>query len=226
MVQVIVTSSNYNLFIMFGIENFELFLMASTALNVIPGPDAVYIVTRSITQGRRAGLISSWGICTGAFIHTVIAGLGLSAILISSAYAFTVLKYLGAAYLIYLGIKSFFNQSNSFEIFSSKTSPVNSWTIFVQGVLVDLLNPKVAIFFLAFLPQFITRDNPNKIASFILLGTIVISIGLAWDGILIFASSGIVRFFLRQNRRTGIFMNRVTGIVYAGLGIKLAIEKM
>jgi threonine/homoserine/homoserine lactone efflux protein len=201
-------------------------LIASTTLNVIPGPDAIYILTRSITQGKRAGLFSSFGICTGAFIHTVVAALGLSAILTKSAYAFCIIKYLGASYLIFLGIKSFFDRCNPFELSSDEDLHVDGWTVFIQGVLVDLLNPKVAVFFLSFLPQFVSSDTSNKTLTFIFLGAVLIGIGFLWDILLILASSKLVRIFKFKNNQSGSLINQIIGIIYSSLGVKLAIEKI
>ena len=216
---------------MFEFHNFPLFIASSILLNVIPGPDAIYIISISIAQGRTAGLLSSWGICTGAFIHTIAAGLGLSAILSTSAYAFTIVKYVSAIYLIGLGIKSFLDQKDSLnfnntdEIESTQRKYSSNWNIFGQGVLVDLLNPKVAIFFLAFLPQFIVPSSESKIATFIFLGTIVVLISLIWELILVLFSS-LITHYLQQNDSRFEKLNYLTGFIFIGLGIIIGIEKL
>jgi len=199
------------------INNFPLFISASIMLNVIPGPDAIYIFSRSIAQGRKAGLLSSWGVCTGAFVHTVTAALGLSAILTTSVYAFTIMKYVGAIYLIYLGVKTFVDKANPLEI-ERTIKPSSDWAIFRQGVLVDILNPKAATFFLAFPPQFIEPTSKTKITSFIFLGVIVILISLIWEFILVM-SSGAIAKYLRQNVSIDKHLNQLTGVVLTGVGI-------
>jgi threonine/homoserine/homoserine lactone efflux protein len=210
---------------MFDIQNVALFMTASILLNVIPGPDAIYIVSRSIAYGRRTGVLSSLGICTGALVHTIAAALGLSAILATSATAFTVIKVIGAGYLIFLGIKTFFDRSNVLALDQPTERSVSAWTIFRQGILVDVLNPKVAIFFLAFLPQFIAPSSDAKAATFIFLGLIVIGISLVWEFFLVMASVAITHY-IRRSATIGKQMNRAVGLVYAGLGVRLAMEKL
>ena len=211
---------------MFGITDLPLFITASILLNVVPGPDAVYIITRSLAQGRRAGFISSLGVCSGALVHAVAAALGLSAILATSASAFTVVKYIGAFYLIYLGVKTFLERSNPLTLKESEAKTTASeWTLFGQGVLVDVLNPKVAIFFLAFLPQFIDPNYGGKTVTFLVLGTIVIAIALVYEALLVLLS-GTISDYLQRNNVIGRQLNRVVGVVYTGLGLRLATEKL
>ncbi|MGF1481340.1 MAG: LysE family translocator [Cyanophyceae cyanobacterium] len=207
------------------IHHFSLFIAASLALIVVPGPDSIYVISRSIAQGRQAGLLSSWGTSTGAFMHTIAAALGLSAILATSAYAFTMVKSIGAIYLIYLGVKTFFAQTHLGELEINQEKDTSSWAIFGQGILVDLLNPKSAIFFLAFLPQFIDPAIPSKAVTFVSLGTSFIFMALAWDLILIMSSTSIAHH-LHQNGSLGRQLNRLTGIVFIGLGLRLATEKL
>ena len=204
------------------IHNFSLFIAASLVLILVPGPDSIYVVSRSVAQGRQAGLLSSWGTCTGAFVHTVAAALGLSAILATSAYSFTIVKSIGALYLIYLGVKTFFAQPQWELDLNQKTD--SSWAIFRQGVLVDVLNPKTAIFFLAFLPQFVPTTHA-QMSTFIFLGTSFILMAFVWDFILIIGSTSLTGY-LRQNVAFGRQLNRVTGLIFVGLGVKLAAEKL
>ena len=204
------------------IHNFSLFIAASLVLILVPGPDSIYVVSRSVAQGRQAGLLSSWGTCTGAFVHTIAAALGLSAILATSAYSFTIVKSIGALYLIYLGVKTFFAQPQWELDLNQKTD--SSWAIFRQGVLVDVLNPKTAIFFLAFLPQFVPTTHA-QMSTFIFLGTSFILMALVWDFILIIGSTSLTKY-LRQNVSFGRQLNRVTGLIFIGLGVKLAAEKL
>ena len=204
------------------IHNFSLFIAASLVLILVPGPDSIYVVSRSVAQGRQAGLLSSWGTCTGAFVHTIAAALGLSAILSTSAYSFTIVKSIGAFYLIYLGVKTFFAQPQWELDLNQKTD--SSWAIFRQGVLVDVLNPKTAIFFLAFLPQFVPTTHA-QMSTFIFLGTSFILMAFVWDFILIIGSTSLTKY-LRQNVAFGRQLNRVTGLIFVGLGVKLAAEKL
>ena len=207
------------------IHHFSLFLAASLVLIVVPGPDSIYVVSRSLAQGSQAGLLSSWGTSTGAFVHTLAAALGLSAILATSAYAFTVVKSIGAIYLICLGVKTFFSQTHLGELEDDQKTDASSWAIYGQGILVDLLNPKTAIFFLAFLPQFIEPATQAKVVTFVFLGTSFIVMALVWDLILIVSSTAIAQH-LQQNVSLGKQLNRLTGIVFVGLGLKLATEKL
>ena len=204
------------------IHNFSLFIAASLVLILVPGPDSIYVVSRSISQGRQAGLLSSWGTCTGAFVHTIAAALGLSAILSTSAYSFTIVKSIGAIYLIYLGVKSFFAQSDWELDLDQKT--LSNWAIFRQGVLVDVLNPKTAIFFLAFLPQFVPTTQA-KVTTFIFLGTSFIVMAFVWDFILIISSTSLTEY-LRENVSFSKRLNQLTGLIFVGLGLKLATEQL
>jgi threonine/homoserine/homoserine lactone efflux protein len=210
---------------MTGVNNLPLFLASCVALNVMPGPDTIYIVTRSVAQGRRAGLLSSWGLCTGALVHTFAAALGLSALLAASAGAFTLIKYAGALYLMYLGMKTFFEKSGPLDLAAEPRAPASGRTIFLQGVVVDLLNPKVALFFLAFLPQFIDQRAPGKFATFVSLGVILILISLVWEALLAFGSAKLAGY-LASNSLLAKRMNRLAGTLFIGLGLRLGLEKV
>lgn len=204
------------------IHHFFLFMATSIVLILVPGPDSIYVVSRSIAQGRQAGLLSSLGTCTGAFVHIIAASLGLSAILATSAYTFTVVKAIGALYLIYLGVKTFFAQPQWEVDLEQKTD--SGWAIFGQGILVDVLNPKTALFFLAFLPQFVPASHAH-VSSFIFLGISFILMALVWDFILILGSTSLTGY-LRQNVSFGKRLNQATGLIFVGLGVKLAAEKL
>lgn len=136
--------------------NFAIFFTASWILTITPGPDIIYVITRGVSQGRRAGIVSAIGVTLGILVHTIFAALGLAVILRTSALAFLAVKYTGAAYLVYLGIKSY-RDKTSFDL-TSKQAQAMTRTIFIQGMLSNVLNPKVALFFLAFLPQFVNPD--------------------------------------------------------------------
>jgi RhtB (resistance to homoserine/threonine) family protein len=208
---------------MFGIHDFGLFLAAGVLLNLTPGPDTVYIVGRSIAQGREAGVASALGICVGSIFHTCAAALGLSAILATSSVAFVAIKLLGGAYLIFLGIKLLLDRRRQLSLpsnFRQRTSAA----AFRQGVLTNVLNPKVALFFLAFLPQFIDPATNNKILAFVTLGFTFVTTGTVWCLILAwFASSFSDR--LRASETVGQWVNRAIGALFIFLGARLAATK-
>jgi RhtB (resistance to homoserine/threonine) family protein len=206
-----------------GIHDFGLFLAAGVLLNLTPGPDTVYILGRSIAQGREAGVASALGICVGSIFHTCAAALGLSAILATSSVAFVAIKLLGGAYLIFLGIKLLLDRRRQLSLpsnFKQRTSAA----AFRQGVLTNVLNPKVALFFLAFLPQFIDPATNNKILAFVTLGFTFVTTGTIWCLILAcFASSFSDR--LRASETVGQWVNRAIGALFIFLGARLAATK-
>jgi RhtB (resistance to homoserine/threonine) family protein len=198
------------------------FFSAALALNLSPGPDLVYILGRTVAQGRRIGLASSAGVCTGAFVHVVAAALGLSALLATSALAFNVVKYLGAAYLIYLGIKAFRSAGTTFEANDVAKPAVSAWSAFRQGVLVDVLNPKVAVFFMAFLPQFVRPESGNITMQLLLLGTLIIAVAIVVESVFVLAAARTTGFF-RTHPRASVWLDRMLGSVLIGLGVRLAL---
>ena len=208
---------------MFGTQNLAAFWLAAISLNLLPGADTLYIIARSISQGRKAGIVSVLGISTGSLLHTTAAALGLSAILATSAIAFTIVKSVGAAYLIYLGIKMFIDNTSPGNIdFATKNK--NLWSVYRQGILTNVLNPKVALFFLAFLPQFVDPTMSYQMLSFFFLGCLFITSGTLWClfvALLAAKASSIVR---SKSRLLNI-ANRITGIIFIGLGIKIATEQ-
>jgi RhtB (resistance to homoserine/threonine) family protein len=208
---------------MFGIHDFGLFLAAGVLLNLTPGPDTVYILGRSIAQGREAGVASALGICVGSIFHTCAAALGLSAILATSSVAFVAIKLLGGAYLIFLGIKLLLDRRRELSL-PSNFRQRTSTAAFRQGVLTNVLNPKVALFFLAFLPQFIDPATNNKILAFVTLGFTFVTTGTIWCLILAwFASSFSDR--LRASETVGQWVNRAIGALFIFLGARLAATK-
>ena len=205
------------------ILNFPAFLLAALALCAMPGPDCMYVIGRTMAQGRRAGVVSALGITAGASVHVLAAALGLSAFLAASAEAFLVLKYIGAAYLIYLGVQSFRNTGSLAATAARTVVKRQDRTLFLQGVLTDVLNPKVALFFLAFLPQFISPQAHNKVGAFLGLGAIVLVMGLLWDVGLAFCAGRIMRR-LRGSSSFERAANRVLGGLLVSLGLALACE--
>jgi RhtB (resistance to homoserine/threonine) family protein len=208
---------------MFGIHDFGLFLVAGILLNLTPGPDTVYILGRSIAQGREAGVASALGISLGSVFHTCAAALGLSAILATSALAFGTIKLIGGAYLILLGAKMILDRRKQLA-FPSNFRRRTSLAAFRQGMLTNILNPKVALFFLAFLPQFIDPGSNAKVAAFLALGFTFVTTGTIWCLILAwFASAFSER--LRKNETISQRLNRTAGALFVFLGIRLATAK-
>jgi len=208
---------------MFGIHDFALFLAAGILLNLTPGPDTAYILGRSIAQGHEAGIASALGICVGSIFHTCAAALGLSAILATSAVAFGAIKLLGGAYLIFLGAKMLLDRRKHLRLpsdFRRRTTAA----AFRQGVLTNVLNPKVALFFLAFLPQFIEPASNMKVLAFLALGLTFVTTGTVWCLILAwFASTFSER--LRRNETIGQWLNRAAGALFVFMGLRLATAK-
>ena len=208
---------------MFGIHDLSLFLAAGILLNLTPGPDTVYILGRSIAQGRDAGVASALGICAGSIFHTSAAALGLSAILATSALAFGAIKLLGGAYLIFLGFKMILDRRKHLSLPSNFRRRTTA-AAFRQGVLTNILNPKVALFFLAFLPQFIDPASKTKVLAFLVLGFAFVTTGTIWCLVLAwFASAFSER--LRTNETIAQWLNRTAGALFVFLGFRLATAK-
>lgn len=151
-----------------------LFSVASLLLAITPGPDLLYIATRSLTQGRSAGVVSAMGVHTGILVHTLAAALGLSALVATSALAFSVVKYLGAAYLIYLGIRTLMSKEESFDVKIGERKTLSN--VYLQGIVTNVLNPKAILFFLAFLPQFVNPERGSiPLKSFFLASGLLLS---------------------------------------------------
>jgi threonine/homoserine/homoserine lactone efflux protein len=195
------------------------FVSAALVLLVIPGPAVFYITSRSIGHGRAAGLISALGIQVGTLVHVAAAAVGLSALLMSSAAAFAAVKYLGAAYLIYLGVQKL-RRPESLEL-SGETDPVKLRRIFAEGVVVNVLNPKTALFFFAFLPQFVDPARGNLPAQILFLGILFSFMGLVSDSLwALFA--GTVAHLLRRNPRWIRTQRYVSGGMLISLGLVAA----
>ncbi len=209
---------------MFGIENYIEFIIAGIILNLTPGADTMYILTRSISQGKKAGFYSVFGIVTGGLLHTLFAALGLSVILTKSATAFTVVKYLGVAYLLYLGIKMLVDKSNTFESDTKEIEHLDLHKIYRDGVLTNILNPKIALFFLAFLPQFINPEYAEGTLPFLILGLTFMATGTIWCLFLVYATSTMTKT-LRNNNKIGKLLQKFSGLMFIGLGIKLFTAK-
>ena len=207
-----------------GIENYIGFVIAGLVLNITPGADTIYIIARSVAQGRKAGIYSVLGICTGALCHTLFAAFGLSMILMKSAMIFNIIKILGVAYLIYLGIKMITDKSGLFENEKTRFENADLFKIYRQGFLTNLLNPKVAIFFLSLLPQFIKPEYVNGPVPFIILGLTFITTGTIWCLLLAYSASSMTKV-LRKNDKIGKMMQKISGTIFIGLGLQLLFKK-
>jgi threonine/homoserine/homoserine lactone efflux protein len=196
------------------------FAAAVVVFAVVPGPAVFYIVTRSVSQGRRAGTVSAAAVATGTLVHVVAATVGLSALLVSSALAFSMVKYLGAAYLVYLGVRTLLNRDGSAPDASVAEQPLRK--VFRDGVLIAVLNPKTALFFLAFLPQFVDPARGPVPLQLVVLGVMLILIALVSDSCyaLVTGSAGA---WLRGRARLLTGGRLVTGGAYLALGVTAAV---
>ncbi|HKC66185.1 MAG TPA: LysE family translocator [Pyrinomonadaceae bacterium] len=198
----------------------SLFISVTAALVFMPGPNTLYIIARSVNQGRRAGIVSSLGVQTGSLIHIAAAALGLSALLMSSALAFGVVKYAGAAYLIYLGVKTLLRKEDAAQAPEVRKASLSR--VFYQGVIVNLLNPKTALFFFAFLPQFIVPARGRVGMQIVLLGAILVLFGTLSDMTYALAA-GSVGNWLRGNLKFLRAQRYFAGSIYLGLGAATAL---
>ncbi|ELK41753.1 LysE family translocator [Brevibacillus agri] len=203
---------------MFGIVHYEAFVLTAIMLNLIPGTDTMYIISRSISQGRQAGILSVLGILTGSLIHTVLAAFGLSLILAQSVVLFNIVKILGVAYLVYLGVRMFMTKEAL--SFDSTASPGRkAGKVYGQAIVTSVTNPKVALFFIAFLPQFVDATHTGPLP-FLLLGlTFTLTGGIWFSLVALFAS--FVTQKLRNNPHFSSILNKLTGIVFIGMGLNL-----
>ncbi|MDP2262307.1 MAG: LysE family translocator [Hydrogenophaga sp.] len=202
------------------------FIAAGWLLNLTPGPDVLYIVSHALRSGVRAGVVAALGIVSGCFVHVFAAALGVGALLATSATAFTVLKWLGAAYLLWMGVKLLFSQGGGASIVPADVPgeqvPVNLGRVYRQGFLTNVLNPKVALFFLAFVPQFIAPGTEDKLTAFLLLGllfnlnSLPINFGYAW-------LAGWAARRVRAVQRTLHWMDRAAGAMFIAFGCRLAL---
>ena len=203
---------------MFGIINYWMFLTSSVLLNITPGTDIIYVISRATVGGRKVGIVSAFGICTGILIHTVLASLGLSLILKSSAVAFNIMRGLGTAYLVYMGIKALVKEDSILTANETKDEKLSA--VFRQGVLTNALNPKVALFFLALLPQFVATNNPYGPVPFLLLGLTFFTTSIIWCIFLAYVASFASRL-LNKSEKVSKIANKVTGIIYIILGFNI-----
>lgn len=198
------------------------FILVVLMLFLIPGPAVLVTISQTIKGGKKNGIITGLGIAFGDLIHTFAAVLGLSAILMTSAFAFEVVKYIGAAYLIYLGISALINKTK--KVAKPAVEKVNPNLSFRQALLIELLNPKTALFFLAFLPQFVRSDSYPVTFQLLMLGLTFVLMSIIYTTFIAFLTSIIGEKFLAKTKQSSNWIGKVAGIVYIGLGLKLAFQ--
>jgi len=208
---------------MLHVHDFALFLTASLLIMITPGPDMLYLLGRTASGGKMAGIASALGIAAGNLIHITAAALGISALLLTSAWLFTIVKIVGACYLTYLGLQMLLSTKSTLH--AQLPKPAFSLRhVFIQAMLTDILNPKVALFFLAFLPQFIDARASDRVHSLLCLGLIFIFIGAVSDLFYVVCSSWFARS-LKRSPNIRRWLDRVFGCVLVGLGIRLALDR-
>ena len=196
-----------------------LFLIASALLTIAPGPDIVYVLTRGIALGRRAGLAATFGFATGVIFHTALAALGIAALIRSSEFAFAMVRYAGAAYLVYLGLRTL--MSSSAIQLARDQSTIALWTVYKQSVIGNVLNPKVTLFFLSFLPQFIQVNAGHVELQMVMLGALfMLQTVLIFGAIALF--SGAIGDRLRTNPVIANRLNAFAGVIFIALGVRVA----
>lgn len=201
-----------------GIVNYSSFILSVLLLNLIPGSDTIFILSKATVGGRKQGIISVLGISSGIFVHTCLAAVGLSAILMTSALAFNLLKWLGAAYLVYLGIASFLKKET--VITTKQNQLTSAYQVYRQGLLTNVLNPKVALFFLSLLPQYVDPSVSNSSGPFFILGMTFLITSTIWSICVVYGASFFSSLF-NKNVKSKQMANKVTGIVYIALGLHL-----
>ena len=206
---------------MFNMQNLYLFFIASLLLNLTPGNYMMYVASRSISQGIKAGIISAIGVFIGCFVHIMAAVFGLSIIIMKSAFLFELIKFIGAGYLIYLGIKALLTKSN-FNKNIITLPPTDKWKLLKQGIITNALNPKVALFFLSFLPQFIQVSSPIYKVQLFMLG---LWFDLQGTFVLIIVARliGKASNIIKNNQKFWNIQEKITGLILIGLGIKVAL---
>jgi threonine/homoserine/homoserine lactone efflux protein len=204
---------------MFDIVHYPLFILTAVTLNLYPGPDTLYILGRSISQGRGAGVVSVLGVGSGAVLHTIFGAVGLTAILAASETAYQVVKWAGAGYLIYLGLTMLLAKSEGHE--DAKTPQQSLGRIYVQGVITNVLNPKVALFFLALIPQFIAPGAAHPGLAFLTLGLTFVTTGTLWC-LIVALAAGAVHKRLCGGGRVAAWLKRLGGGLLFALGARLA----
>jgi RhtB (resistance to homoserine/threonine) family protein len=213
---------------MLGITGFTLFIVAVMLLSITPGPDTAYIVGRSVAQGRGAGVVSALGIAVGCIVHTLACAFGLTALLAASVTAFTIVKFAGAIYLIYLGVRLIFAKPTAVKASEKpseetrvRAAPKSLQQLFTQGFVTNVLNPKVVLFFVSFIPQFVAADSAHKTFAFLALGFVFVVVSTFWNTFVAWIAGSVTQRFSGKPS-VKLWLDRVVGSAFVGLGIKLA----
>jgi threonine/homoserine/homoserine lactone efflux protein len=207
---------------MFELTQIVAYVLVVLVLFLVPGPAVLVTLARSMRSGARVGIATGGGIAVGDAVHTVAATLGLSAILATSALAFDIVKYAGAAYLVYLGIRAFMERSGDLAV--PGVAGATASVAFRQGVLIEVLNPKTALFFLSFLPQFVDPARGPVTAQLLVLGAIFVAMSIVYTTLLAFAAAAVAKLIARY-RAIGRWQGKVIGSIYLGLGLQLALAE-
>jgi threonine/homoserine/homoserine lactone efflux protein len=208
---------------MFGINDLWLFIVSGLLLNMTPGVDILYIIDRSTQQGVRYGIAAALGVSAGCVVHICIAVLGLSAILATSEVAFSIVKYLGAAYLVYLGFSLLLSNVKTNRVEQDVSRSNGFFGVLLKAVLINILNPKVALFFIAFFPQFVDVSYDNSILAFLILGTIFIFNATLWSVFVAWSASSVAKK-LSVNSTLGKVLKSLMAIIFIGFGVRLALS--
>ena len=208
----------------YSMTHWATFFTAAILLNLSPGPDFAFILAQTAKRGVKAGFYAMFGIWTGAFTHVIFAALGLSAIIATSATAFTVVKWVGALYLVWLGIQALRSNGAAPEASATPTTGSELSRIYLQGVLVAALNPKVAIFFLAFLPQFVVEGAGPVSAQLFLHGILILAVAASIEPPLVLIGNKVTGY-LKSNAKAASWMDKGLGALFVGLGVKLAMTE-
>lgn len=205
-----------------GVENFITFIFAAFIFVVTPGIDTIFVLNKSLGQGRRSGVYASLGINTGVMVHTLFGALGLSVIIANSPMGFSIIKYVGALYILYMGVMSFRSKKNMLLVENDTPKESKIKTSFWSGFVTNALNPKVALFFIAFFPQFI---NPGQMGSpypFIVLGLTYAVLGIVWLMVLSFFAGSFSKK-IQSNANIGGWINKICGVAFIGMGVMMGV---
>lgn len=211
---------------MLDIVHFPLFLVSVILLCITPGPDLAYVVGQSVANGRRSGILSAAGVATGSCLHALASAAGLTALIAASPLLFTLIKYIGAAYLIWLGGKMVWDSLRPAATCGEAptVSPASARSLLLRGMITSVTNPKVLLFFIAFFPQFVAVDGTHPALSFLILGLVYALIGLATDASFALLAGGAASA-VAKNQRMRLILDRLTGATFIGLGIRLALTR-
>ncbi|MFO7658863.1 MAG: LysE family translocator [Bacteroidales bacterium] len=205
-----------------GIVNFQLFIISSIIIIIAPGPDFIYVTTRGISDGNKAGVISAFGISAGLLIHTLFAAFGLSAIIQASRIAYSIIKYLGAGYLLFIGIKALISKNNIAELKTCSTH--KNGNILKQGIVTNVFNPKAIVTFMAFLPQFVNANILHPITQFTILGLVLSTMAIIWFGFVGYFA-GTFGLIIKRNKIVQNGIKYISGSIMILLGLRLALKK-